>query len=106
MTEGEKYMQELNDFFVNRVNYQIDPCNIFRYQFPQFKAMYNFIAPFIHNIKKTVVLDGSTYMVYPLFGGNIMNNEINNSTLEIDGIVYIAKSQLLDNYILLNVLDS
>lgn len=99
-------MTELADFLSNRVSYNVSPRDIFEEQFPQFKAMYNFIAPFIRNISKVTVVNGCTYVLYPYSGSKIISRQIDKATLELDGIVYTANSYLQDNYILLNILDS
>ena len=81
-------MQDLVTFLSTRISYEEDPTCIFSEKFPQFKAMYNFIAPIIRYIDHIIVLNFNTYVIYFVLPLKLFYDIFENKTIEIDGQVY------------------
>ena len=89
-------MQELIAFLTTRVSYEENPTCIFAERFPQFKAMYNFIAPSINHIQSIKVINAQTYVLQ-------ISLRINNSIIEIDDHIYRALVDYTSNSLILTI---
>lgn len=96
-------MQELVTFLTTKVSYEEDPTRIFARRFPQFLAMYNFIAPSINHIRHIVVLDSSRYMIYCLLPLELFYESIHDKTVEIDGQTFRSMVDLDTNCLTLTI---
>ena len=96
-------MQELIAFLTTRVSYEENPTCIFAERFPQFKAMYNFIAPSINHIQSIKVINAQTYVLQISLPYDFFYNTINNSTIEIDDHIYRALVDYTSNSLILTI---
>lgn len=81
-------MQDLTTLLSKGLGYEVDPSHIFAENFPQFLAMYNFIAPSIKFIDRIVVMNYNTYMIYFIQPVHWFYELLHDKTVEIDGQVY------------------
>lgn len=98
-------MQDLIAFLSTKVSYEENPTCIFTERFPQFKAMYNFIAPSINYIKSITVINAYTYILHVILPHTYFYNIINNSIVEIDDHIYRASMDYTSNSLILTVIE-
>ena len=96
-------MQELIAFLTTKVSYEENPTCIFAERFPQFKAMYNFIAPSINYIQSITVINAYTYILHVILPHDYFYKTINNSTVEIDDRIYRASIDYTSNSLILTI---
>lgn len=96
-------MQDLVTFLSTKMSYEEDPTQIFAERFPQFLAMYKFIAPSINYIERIVVINSDMYLLYFLLPLKYFYNSIHNNTVEIDGQIYRSIVNLDTNCLILTI---
>ena len=96
-------MQDLVTFLSTKMSYEEDPTCIFEEYFPQFLAMYNFIAPSINYIKHIVVMNYNTYALYFFSPIQFFYDIMHNKTTEINGQVYRSMINFDSNSLILRI---